>query len=189
MKSNSRDLQISKQNISYYNGIASQYNALMDKEDSNRLVRAWVQGKFKAIGRGKRVMDFGGGTGMDLPWLTGEGHKIFFCEPSIAMKRQAEQLNQASLKNNNLIFLHDNQTDYTLWPEHSPLPEKVDAVLANFAVINCIPDPASLFRSLATVINPKGHLFALLLDPRKQKNKISQLKNRLISLILNRPVS
>ncbi|PWT71818.1 MAG: hypothetical protein C5B59_17130 [Bacteroidetes bacterium] len=187
MKSNSYNSLI-EQNISYYNEIADRYNTLMDKENSNGVIRQWVQERFNVIGTARRIMDFGGGTGMDLPWLTGKGHQIYFCEPSIAMKKQAEQLNQATLNYRNLIFLSDDQADYRQWPEHAPLPEKVDALLANFAVINCVPDTASLFRSFAAILNSQGHLFALLLDPKRQGNGMSRWKWRLNSLISNKPI-
>ena len=41
------------------------------------------------------------------------------------------------------------QTDFRNWNAGFPFDQKVNAVLANFAVINCIPDIELLFEKLA----------------------------------------
>ncbi len=154
-------LAIIEQNISYYNHIAVEYNSMVDKNADNN-VRQLVANKFSNIVRYGVVLDFGGGTGLDLRWLTDNNDKIFFCEPSNAMREIAIRTGK-NLINQNIIFLDDLSTDFREWHKQLPFTEKVDAVLANFAVINCIPGIELLFQNLASLIKPGGNVIALVL--------------------------
>ena len=55
-------------------------------------------------------------------------------------------------------------TDFTGWAKQLPF-SPVDAILANFAVINCIKDIDLLFSSFALALKPGGALIALVLRP------------------------
>jgi SAM-dependent methyltransferase len=153
-------------NISYYDEIAGSYDAIMEDAHSNKIVRKRVFDKFtKEVGSGARVLDFGGGTGADLEWLTGNHYTVIFCEPSTAMREQAMRRVRDKGTSVQIDFLSDAAVDFTGWPDHLPLSSPVDAILANFAVINCIRDIGLLFRSLAGVLRPGGTLMALVLRP------------------------
>jgi ubiquinone/menaquinone biosynthesis C-methylase UbiE len=153
-------------NIAYYDEIAGDYDALMDNAHSNAIVRKKVSDKFLSkIAPGSRVLDFGGGTGADLGWLT-DHYPVIFCEPSTGMKEQAILRQRGKPAHGRVDFLSATMTDFTAWPDHPPFTPQVDAILANFAVINCIRDIDRLFRSLAAVLRPGGQLIALLLRPK-----------------------
>ncbi len=159
-------------NIAYYDEIAGDYDALMDNAHSNAIVRKIVSDKFlSTIAPGSRVLDFGGGTGADLGWLTDHHYPVIFCEPSTGMKEQAILRQQGKTAHGRVDFLSSTTTDFRGWPDNPPFTPQVDAILANFAVINCIQDIEMLFRSLAIVLRPGGHLIALLLRP-KMRNEL-----------------
>jgi SAM-dependent methyltransferase len=157
---------IHEQNISYYNAIAANYDIQLDQENSNKIVREKVAEKFQQIVQSGEILDFGGGTGQDLKWLINKGYRILFCEPSEGMRDKAVELNKNLLHYPNLIFIEKGREDFTKWDKQMPFSQKVDAILANFAVLNCIPDIGLLFRNLALVLRPGGSLIAVVLRPK-----------------------
>lgn len=109
-------------------------------------------------------MDFGGGTGLDLPWLTKNFQKIYFLEPSLRMRGIARDASLANKVKNKVIFLEDN-IDFNSWNENNlPIQEKMNGIAANFAVLNCIESPEILFEKLALVCTTNGHVLATVLD-------------------------
>jgi SAM-dependent methyltransferase len=189
MSANHDKSRISKQNISYYDAIAEGYDDSLNRHDSNRIIRQKVAEKFKQIVKSGSVLDFGGGTGMDLQWLTEKGYSIFFCEPSSAMREKAVAFNKNSLHNEQIVFLDDDSTDFTQWKEQLPFSQKVNAILADFAVINNISDLGLLFESLSLVIFPAGHFLTLVLDARLRGNFLLRWFSKIKPLLFRRPVS
>jgi SAM-dependent methyltransferase len=154
------------ENIAFYNEIANEYDAIMEKERSNEVVRREVADKFLDTIAPGRVLDFGGGTGGDLGWLTDHYYHVLFCEPSTRMKELAIMRHNRDIRPGHVEFLSGTAVDFTSWSKNLPFYPPADAILANFAVINCIEDIAILFRNLALVIRPSGGLIALVLRPK-----------------------
>ncbi|MDP4148565.1 MAG: class I SAM-dependent methyltransferase [Bacteroidota bacterium] len=152
-------------NIFFYDQIAQDYDAIMEEERSNGLVRQKVIRKFLETVAPGRVLDFGGGTGSDLGWLTDHYYHVIFCEPSVKMKDLAIRRHQRKSLPGHVEFLSGPAVDFTGWNRDLPFYPPADAILANFAVINCIEDIDTLFRSLSLVVRPGGSLIALLLRP------------------------
>src|SRR2546422_9694183 len=98
-------MTIEKNNIVFYDSIADDYNKLDSKESSNKIIREKVKEKFLKSVCGKIVLDFGGGTGLDLEWLRENYVQVYFCEPSEKMRAQAIQLNRETIKSNSIVFL------------------------------------------------------------------------------------
>ena len=63
-----------------------------------------------------------------------------------------------------IFFFEDERADFRNWTDVFPFEHRMDAVLANFAVINCIPDIDCLFDKLALALKPGGQVIALILD-------------------------
>lgn len=180
-------LAIIEQNISYYNDIAAEYNSMVDKNaDIN--VRQLVAAKFSNVVKYGVVLDFGGGTGLDLRWLSDNNDKIFFCEPSNAMRSIAFSTSK-NLLNQNIIFLDEQSTDFRQWNKQLPFTEKVDAVLANFAVINCIPGIELLFQNIARLVKPGGSIIALVLTRKLNKLITANFGKVLKSFFLGESIS
>lgn len=176
-------VNVIEQNIAYYNEVAGTYNSIIDNDRTNEIVRQKVRDKFLALVKSGTVLDFGGGTGLDLEWLTYAKYKIFFCEPSSAMRDKAIHYHNTVLQNTNVDFLDAAKTDFTRWHTDPPFSEKVDGVLSNFGVINYIPDIGALFDILAGVIKPGGHFIGIILDLNLKKRLKWHRRNALRSLL------
>jgi SAM-dependent methyltransferase len=180
---NVHNTQVTSQNISYYDKIASQYDLILNEDGDNKIIRQIVASRFANFAEGNYILDFGGGTGLDLYWLNHENYRIIFCEPSKAMRQIAIDRKRNELRDANIIFLDDSEVDFRNWDNKFPFNEKVDGILANFAVINCIPDIKCLFEKLALAIKPGGTVLALILENGLLKRLRSNLKGTLKSII------
>lgn len=180
-------LEIAKQNILYYNAIANEYNDMLDK-NPDKVIRKKVADKFCNIVKEGTVLDFGGGTGLDIQWLTEKGFTVSFCEPSGGMREIAIR-NHKNLIHGSVTFLDNSSTDFRQWYSQLPFVEKVDAVLSNFAVLNCIPNIELLFESLALVIKPGGNMIALVLTNKTKDNLKENFRNALKFFIRRGPVT
>ena len=169
-------------NISYYNEVAGIYNQIMHDEKTNHAVRNTVKEKFLEVVEPGWILDFGGGTGLDLQWLT-EKYNILFCEPSEEMRRRAIDFITDHLQKSNVVFLEPPKTDFTRWPMQRPFVQKVNGILANFGVSNYIPNIEQLFTSLATVIKPGGHMVTTIIHLNFQKKWKWHRRNAIVSFI------
>src|SRR5450631_255764 len=151
-------------NIFYYDAIAAEYESMLNNDVKNLLIRDTVTQKFLTAVKAGRVLDFGGGTGLDFGWLIKHRYPITFCEPSHGMRRIAVERMKKDCPDAAVFFLNDEQADFRNWTDSFPFGESMDAALANFAVINCIPDIGLLFEKLSLALKPGGQLIALVLD-------------------------
>ena len=186
---NKNDAQISRQNISYYNEIAPDYDDILNKDTANSIIRDKVAAKFTSLVNGGAVLDFGGGTGRDFGWLLQRGYHIIFCEPSVAMRQIAIERAKSEFPDAGISFFDENTVDFRNWSAVFPFDQKVNAVLANFAVINCIPDIELLFEKLALVTEPGGIVIALMLDNSLAKRLRASPKGIVKSFFFGDPVS
>jgi SAM-dependent methyltransferase len=176
-------------NILYYDAIADEYETMLNNDVKNLLIRDVVAKKFSTVVKGGHVLDFGGGTGLDLKWLIKHRYPVSFCEPSDAMRRIAMESVLRDWPDAAISFLNDEQTDFRNWTESFPFGEARDAALANFAVINCIPDLGFLFEKLSLVLKPGGQLIALVLDDHFLKRLRSNPRDTIRSIFSRKPVN
>jgi SAM-dependent methyltransferase len=180
--------EVIEQNISYYNEIAEQYDHILDQDKANNLMRKKISSLFCQLVPPGLVLDFGGGTGKDLDWLAGEGYRVIFCEPSIKMREKASHYAQQNLNVHAVRFLHNASADFTSWQTKLPFTEKADAVLSNFAVINCIPGLRLFFTNLSLVVRPGAHLFMLVLKNDFRKRWRTNRLATLLSLLTSKTI-
>lgn len=176
-----------QQNLSYYDEVARTYNAIIDQDKTNQVVRQKVKETFLSFVKSGTVIDFGGGTGLDLEWLSAAGYKIVFCEPSSSMREKAMEYNNTVLQNPLIIFVDPPKTDFEKWHTYPPFSEPVDAMLSNFGVINYIQDINNLFCSIAAVVRPGGHFIAIMLDFTLNKRLKWHRRNAIRSLLFRVP--
>jgi SAM-dependent methyltransferase len=184
---NVQGVRVSRQNISYYDKIASDYDLILNQNGNNKLIRDNTASKFRDIVKGDCVLDFGGGTGLDLYWLDQANYRIIFCEPSREMRQIAINRQINELPNANIQFLGDREVDFRNWNDEFPFKEKVDAILANFAVVNCIPDIKLFFEKIALAVKPGGIVIALILKNGLLRRLQSNLKGTLKSVFTGYP--
>jgi SAM-dependent methyltransferase len=181
-------MTVGDKNILFYDSIAEEYDGQMSSDEKNKYVRQLVAGKFIEAVKGPVVLDFGGGTGQDLGWLLKNKYRIIFCEPSRAMRHIAQEREKLEFPNSGILFFEEKQSDFKNWTNSFPFEQKVDAVLANFAVLNCIKDIDHLFEKLAIALKPGGHFFALVLDIHILHFIKSHPFNAISSVISGKPV-
>jgi 2-polyprenyl-3-methyl-5-hydroxy-6-metoxy-1,4-benzoquinol methylase len=147
-------------NESFYSAIASEYNSRLTTQDN--VTRKSISEIFKQkVPRGS-IMDFGGGTGLDLPWMLVHNYKVFFLEPSEGMRSVAKENSDHT---GNLVFVETNM-DYKDWTLNAlPIKEKLTGVLANFAVLNCIENVQSFFEKISMLLDSNGYLIVTVIDP------------------------
>jgi SAM-dependent methyltransferase len=102
---------------------------------------------------GGRILDFGAGTGIDAKIYAAAGHEVWTYDPD------AEQ--SACLAAHCREEIARSQVVPTLFPPAS----RFDAVVANFAVLNLVPDLPGLFRAFSPLLGARGFLLVSLLNP------------------------
>ena len=151
---------------SFYDTLAEDYNNYMTDADNE--VRKVVSETFNEFITAGNVLDFGGGTGLDLPWLLQCKYQVFFLEPSAQMRSIAMETILTSSNNKRPKVIED-KTNLKEWSiGNLPFTEKMDGVLANFAVINCIENAEEFFHSIALLCKPGCKVVLTVLDPRPQ---------------------
>jgi SAM-dependent methyltransferase len=188
-ESNNESIRVSSVNILYYNEISGSYDAILNEDSKNALIRAKVASVFSSVVKGPDMLDFGGGTGLDLSWLLERGYRVFFCEPAISMRQLALNRVKNVYAASEIEFLDDGKTDFRNWSHLFPFERKLNAVLANFAVLNCIPDIDLLFAKLALVLEPGGIVIVLMLDNSLFKRFRTSLPGTIKSLLFGTAVS
>lgn len=131
-----------------------QYHAFMLTSQRDRAVRDRFQKMvLDLLPAGADVLDFGAGTGIDAKFYAANGHPTFVHEPSQAMRDCM------------LRHCRDEIACNTIIPVTQPLTRKVQAITANFAVLNHIVDHRSVFEELAHVIASEGFFLTSMLSP------------------------
>ena len=175
------------ENLAYHDQAADSYNQTMDQDPANVLIRQKVKDKLCHLLPSGSVLDFGGGTGLDLEWLTANGYQVLFCEPSASMREKAIHYNRTVLHSHRITFIEGDRADFAQWDKKMPFPQKCDAVLSNFGALNYIPDLNLLFRNMAKVVRPGGYFVLLVLQLGLKKRLKWHRRNALTSLFFRTP--
>jgi len=131
-----------------------QYHRVIQTSRRDQQVRARFQDlALGLLAPGADILDFGAGTGIDAKTYAARGHATYVYEPSAAMAGYLAQ------------HCHDEIAHRRVVTVSSPLACRVQAVTANFAVLNHIADQAALFSELAHVVSPGGFVLASMLNP------------------------
>ena len=169
---------------SFYNSVAKDYNS--HQTESDNYVRNYVMKKFLDNIPYGNILDFGGGTGLDLPWLLTPNYSVKFLEPSSNMRSLAKV---AVVDNwQQPIFINGN-IDFHNWSSDSlPFEDKMNGILANFAVLNCIKDIDCLFEKLAMVCGTNCRVIATVLDTHAIRMIKTYSLKVAVKLFFKRPV-
>ncbi|NII55712.1 class I SAM-dependent methyltransferase [Luteibacter sp. SG786] len=126
----------------------------------------------RLLAPGAVVLDFGAGTGIDAKTYAGKGHRTYVYEPSPSMRAHLELYCRDDIAAGEVVILD------------ADLPCQVDAVTANFAVLNHIADQRTLFAQLSGVVRPGGFILASVLNPYFLGDaKYSWWRNNLLNLV------
>jgi SAM-dependent methyltransferase len=131
-----------------------QYHQFILTSPRDRVVRERFQKMVLGLlPKAADVLDFGAGTGIDAKDYAANGHQTFVYEPSAAMRDYLAQ------------HCRDEIAQKAIVTVSSPLTCRVQAVTANFAVLNHFDDHRQLFEELSQVVRPGGFVLASMLNP------------------------
>lgn len=131
-----------------------QYHQFFLTSPPDRAVRDRFQNLvLDLLPEGADVLDFGAGTGIDAKAYAARGHLTFVYEPSESMHAHLTH------------YCHGEIANKTIVSVPSPLACRVQAVTANFAVLNHFADHTLLFEDLSRVVNQGGFVLASMLNP------------------------
>ena len=96
-----------------------------------------------------RLLEIGGGTGLDAAWLTERGRKVLLTDASPAMVAEAaRKLGRGAAEVIAAEQLH----------RLVERGERFDGAFSNFAALNCVSDLAPVGQALAGLVRPGGHV-------------------------------
>lgn len=131
-----------------------QYHDFIQASQRDQLARdSFQQLALQLLPDGADVLDFGAGTGIDAKAYAAHGHRTFVHEPSAAMSEYLAW------------HCRDEIGRRTIITVTFPPGCKVQAVTANFAVLNHFADHSRLFEQLSRVVDPGGFVLASMLNP------------------------
>jgi SAM-dependent methyltransferase len=152
-----------RRTAAYYDRTAVDYDGQVDGSESNRSLRAAFRARVSALaGPGGTILDFGCGTGIDAAWYVGHGHRVIAYDISVGMLDVLRARCAAALASGRVITVSGGLDDLVR-ALASLAP--IDAIAANFAVLNHFADLRPLFGALAPQLRPGGALAASLLTP------------------------
>lgn len=109
-----------------------------------RVVRAALVRAFRP---GARVLEIGGGTGVDAEWLIAQGRSVLMTDVSPAMVEVAR------------ARLGQDAVEQAAAEHLDPLVDRgetFDGAYSNFAALNCVTDLAPFAQGLARLVRPGG---------------------------------
>ena len=131
-----------------------QYHKFMLSSRRDQAVRdQFQQMALNLLPDGEDVLDFGAGTGIDAKAFAANGHRTFVYEPSEAMHGYLTKYCHVEIACKSIITVP------------SPLACKVQAVTADFAVLNHFESHALLFEEFSRVVHHGGFVLASMLNP------------------------
>jgi SAM-dependent methyltransferase len=118
----------------------------------------------RALPRGGRLLDLGCGTGEDALWLLGRGaERVVGCDASSAMLETA-RAKAAAAGLGGRLSLH--RLDLARVDTEPPPPgTPFDGALANFGVLNCLPDRRPTATAVASWLAPGAPLVVVIMGP------------------------
>ncbi|MDB5710378.1 MAG: class SAM-dependent methyltransferase [Sphingomonas bacterium] len=131
-----------------FDAVAESFDARFGEWLSVTAQRAAVRAALlDAFPAGARLLEIGGGTGVDAAWLLARGRSVLLTDAAPAMVRAARaKLGPASAE-----MLAAEQLD-----QLATRGENFDGAFSNFAALNCVIDLAPVGEALARLVEPGG---------------------------------
>jgi SAM-dependent methyltransferase len=147
----------------YYDRTASEYDRQVEGLAVNRTIRDAFRPRVSELaGPAGAIVDFGCGTGTDAAWYAARGHHVVAYDISAGMVNVLRSVHADTVARGQIVPVAGSLDD--LDQVLRPLAP-VDAIAANFAVLNHVRDLEPLFRVLSSHVRPGGSLVASLLNP------------------------
>ncbi len=151
--------------------------------EKDTIVRNEIAAYFCEQVKKGNILDFGGGTGLDLAWLVEANYQVYFCEPAEKMRAKAIALTQDWNEEKCPIFLKTALHNFQNWDINALPFQNLNGILMNFGVINYIENLEKLFDLFSQATNKEADIIISLLSIRPQKKYSKLLKNVLKALV------
>ena len=157
------DVEDAGRTIAHYDRIAAEYDRQVDGVAVNRVAREAFRERVSALaGMGGRILDYGCGTGIDAAWYAARGHRVIAYDPSSRMVEVLRARCADAIADGRIRVL-DGQRSALASALAATQP--LDAIAANFGVLNHVRDLTPVLHSLANHLRAGGSLVASLLNP------------------------
>lgn len=153
-----------------FDAVAAEYDARFTESRLGGWLRASVRSHVRDLVRpGDRALEIGCGTGEDALWLARKGVRVVATDASSAMLDVAARKAVTAGFGHRISFARLDLREIGR-PEAeddggSRPGLTYDFVLANFGVLNCLPDRRPLAGRLAEWLRPGGHAGVVLMSP------------------------
>jgi SAM-dependent methyltransferase len=145
-----------------FDAVAAAYDAQFTHHPLGQWMRKAVHRHLAAcVQPGDSVLELGCGTGEDAIWLARLGARVTATDASAAMLEAAAAKAAAAGDADRLTFAQLDLEQPGRWEP----ADQYDFVLANFGVLNCLPDRRPLAAALARWMRPGGRVALVLMSP------------------------
>ncbi len=134
-----------------FDGHALGYDAVAESRLGQTLRGRVHEAVAPLLDRNRRVLDLGGGTGIDAEWMAPQVQEVVTVEPSAEMAELAAA-RLAPFPNASVRAI-----DVAALAAESAGGERFDLIHGNFGVVNCV-DPADLATVVTNLLADDGHL-------------------------------
>lgn len=146
-----------------FDPVAASYDACFTDRMLGHMLRERVQSRLAPLfAPGRHVLELGCGTGEDALWLARRGVRVTATDASPAMLAVARERARVAGADDRITFAR-------LALGAGPLPDAAacafDGALADFGVLNCVPDRIGVARMLAERLRPGAHAVLVLMGP------------------------
>jgi SAM-dependent methyltransferase len=161
---NGDPMEVTLPNPPAFDAIAAAYDSDFTQHPLGQWLRLAVHRQLAAfVQPGDHVLEVGCGTGEDALWLARQGAKVTATDASPAMLEMAARKASAAGVAGRISFAKLDLLE--IKGQQGPLDLPYDKVLANFGVLNCLPERQSLAARLAEWVRPGGRLALVLMAP------------------------
>jgi SAM-dependent methyltransferase len=138
--------------VEAFDAVAARFDARFGEWRSvaaqRRVVRAALA---RAFPRGARVLEIGGGTGLDARWLAARGREVQLTDPAPSMVRIARAKLRSQRGPEPRVLGAEELARWAAERTAAGEP-RFDGAFSNFAALNCIDEPARFAPGLAALL-------------------------------------
>jgi SAM-dependent methyltransferase len=158
------------------------YGAWLSVAAQRRAVRRELLRAFPA---GSRLLEIGGGTGIDALFLAERGRDVLLTDAAPTMVRIAAERLGARVANRPRHLAAERLGDLAAEREDRGTPA-FDGVFSNFAALNCVSDLEPVARALARLTRPGARALLVLFGTTSAGEVVVQLARRDVSAAFRR---
>ncbi|HYM19234.1 MAG TPA: methyltransferase domain-containing protein [Micropepsaceae bacterium] len=151
-------------NISARDMTARQYHEFMLASESDRGTRAmFQQAVLSRLSPGASIFDFGAGSGIDAKAYGEHGHRVHAYDSSTEMQETFSDYCRSEMATGRIKLVSLPFGEFLKQDRIGD--DRLDAITANFAVLNLIPGHAPLFRAFDRWLSPNGFILIGVISP------------------------